>query len=119
MKFAFEEEKLKKNEKFGNSFDVFNEEFLNGTNEKYLISYVNDKKLTLFLEYYIQWFNRLTLLITKEIIKHRQKRYRIKQISYFIDTAYQCFRLKNFNSMFAILGKLILIHFLFFSFFFI
>lgn len=66
---------------------------------------VHDKKLTFCLETYVQWFNRLTFFVTTEIIKHTQKRLRIQLINYFIDTAYECLRLHNFNSMIGIIGK--------------
>jgi hypothetical protein len=66
---------------------------------------VHDKKLTFCLEAYIQWFNRLTFFITTEIVKHTQRRSRIRLINYLIDAAYECFRLNNFNSMIGILGK--------------
>lgn len=64
-----------------------------------------DKKLTFCFETYVQWFNRLTFFVTTEIVKHTQKRLRIRLINYFIDAAYECFRLHNFNSMMAIIGK--------------
>ncbi|CAF3614675.1 unnamed protein product, partial [Rotaria sp. Silwood2] len=64
---------------------------------------VHDKKLTFCLETYVQWFNRLTSFVTTEIVKHTQKRLRIRLISYFIDAAYECFCLHNFNSMFGII----------------
>ena len=67
--------------------------------------YIHDRKLTFTLESYIQWFNRLTFFITTEIVKHTQRRSRVRLINYFIDAAYQCFRLHNFNSMIGILGK--------------
>lgn len=67
---------------------------------------VHDKKLTFCLEAYIQWFNRLTFFITTEIVKHTQRRSRVRLINYFIDAAYECFRLHNFNSMIGILGQL-------------
>jgi hypothetical protein len=66
---------------------------------------VHDKKLTFCLEAYIQWFNHLTFFITTEIVKHTHRRSRIKLINYFIDAAYECFHLNNFNSMIGILGK--------------
>jgi len=69
---------------------------------------VHDKKLTFCLEAYIQWFNRLTFFITTEIVKHTQRRSRVRLINYFIDAAYECFRLQNFNSMIGIIGKRIL-----------
>ena len=66
---------------------------------------VHDKKLTFCLEAYIQWFNRLTFFITTEIVKHTHRRSRVRLINYFIDAAYECLRLNNFNSMIGILGK--------------
>ena len=63
-----------------------------------------DPKLSYCLESYIQWFNRLTFFVTTEIVKHTQRRSRVRLIHYFIDAAYQCFRFHNFNSMIAILG---------------
>ena len=72
---------------------------------------VHDKKLTFCLEAYIQWFNRLTFFITTEIVKHTQRRSRVRLINYFIDAAYECFRLHNFNSMIGILGESIVVLF--------
>ncbi len=66
---------------------------------------VHDKKLTFCLEAYIQWFNRLTFFITTEIVKHTHRRSRVRLINYFVDAAYECLRLNNFNSMIGILGK--------------
>ena len=74
------------------------------SNSKSLTS-VHDTKLTFCLETYVQWFNRLTFFVTTEIVKHTQRRVRIRLINYFLDTAYECFRLRNFNSMIAILGR--------------
>lgn len=73
------------------------------TNNKSL-SFVHDTKLTFCLETYVQWFNRLTFFVTTEIVKHTQRRARIRLINYFIDTAYECFRLNNLNSMIGIIG---------------
>src|SRR5437764_11770592 len=75
------------------------------TNGEHSNNLVHDKKLTFCLEAYIQWFNRLTFFVTTEIVKHTHRRSRIRLINYFIDTAYECFRLNNFNSMIGILGK--------------
>ncbi|CAF3579958.1 unnamed protein product [Rotaria sordida] len=75
------------------------------SNDK-LSDIVHDKKLTFCLETYVQWFNRLTSFVTTEIVKHTQRRLRIRLINYFIDTAYECFRLNNFNSMIGIIGGL-------------
>ncbi|CAF1150413.1 unnamed protein product [Adineta ricciae] len=66
----------------------------------------HDIKLTFNFETYIQWFNRLTFFVATEIVKHTQRRLRIQLITYFIDAAYHCLLLNNFNSMFAILGGL-------------
>ena len=77
----------------------------NGGNPK-ANNIVHDKKLTFCLEAYIQWFNRLTFFITTEIVKHTHRRSRVRLINYFIDAAYECLRLNNFNSMIGILGGL-------------
>lgn len=78
---------------------------------------IYDKKLTNCLEYYIQWFNKLTFFIPTEILKHKQKKLRIKLINYFIDSAYFCFQIKNFNSMIAIISKFIFFYlFIYFTF---
>ncbi len=69
------------------------------------LNFVHDTKLTFCLETYVQWFNRLTFFVTTEIVKHTQRRVRMKLINYFIDAAYECFRLRNFNSMMGIIGK--------------
>lgn len=74
------------------------------SNSKSLTS-VHDTKLTFCLETYVQWFNRLTFFVTTEIVKHTQRRVRIRLINYFLDAAYECLRLRNFNSMIAILGR--------------
>jgi hypothetical protein len=74
------------------------------SNNKFL-TIVHDKKLTFCLETYVQWFNRLTFFVTTEIVKHTQRRLRIRLINYFIDAAYECLRLHNFNSMIGIIGK--------------
>ncbi len=49
--------------------------------------------------------NRLTFFVTTEIVKHTQRRLRIRLINYFMDAAYECLRLQNFNSMIGIIGK--------------
>ncbi|CAF3721742.1 unnamed protein product [Rotaria sp. Silwood1] len=67
---------------------------------------VHDTKLTFCLEAYIQWFNRLTFFITTEIVKHTKRRLRVRLINYFIDAAYECFQIRNYNSMIGILGGL-------------
>jgi len=95
MKLASEEERAHPNRSSGTPTT---------TNNKSL-KIVHDKKLTSCLETYIQWFNRLTFFVTTEIVKHTQRRLRMQLINYFIDAAYECFRLRNFNSMIGIIGK--------------
>lgn len=63
-----------------------------------------DKKSTMCLEGYIQWFNRLTSFVTTEVLKHTHRNSRVRFIDYFLDAAEECLRLHNFNSMAAILG---------------
>ncbi|CAF3058870.1 unnamed protein product [Rotaria socialis] len=84
----------------------FASEESDGNKNKSSKSLIHDKKLTFCLELYIQWFNRLTVFIPTEIVKHTQKRSRVKLINFFIDSAYQCFHLHNFNSMIAIISGL-------------
>ena len=95
MKLASEEARVHPNRKNDNP---------SGSTNKTL-NFVHDTKLTFCLETYVQWFNRLTFFVTTEIVKHTQRRVRMRLINYFIDTAYECFRLRNFNSMFGIIGK--------------
>ena len=98
MKLASEEARAHPNRNY-------NDQSNNNNDNKFIIKFVHDKKLTFCLETYIQWFNRLTFFITTEIVKHTQRRSRIRLINYFIDAAYECFRLHNFNSMIGIIGK--------------
>jgi hypothetical protein len=101
MKLASEEARAHPNRNYNIQTETSNGE--NSNNKPHNL--VHDKKLTFCLEAYIQWFNRLTFFITTEIVKHTHRRSRIRLINYFIDTAYECFRLNNFNSMIGILGK--------------
>ncbi|CAF4703979.1 unnamed protein product [Rotaria socialis] len=84
---------------------TFNSQTAKSSNNKSLEA-VHDKKLTFCLETYVQWFNRLTSFVTTEIIKHTDRRLRKRLINYFIDAAYECLRLHNFNSMIGIIGGL-------------
>jgi translation initiation factor 2B subunit (eIF-2B alpha/beta/delta family) len=104
MKLASEEARAHPNRTYNVPLATANGEYSNQKSQ----NVVHDKKLTFCLEAYIQWFNRLTFFITTEIVKHTQRRSRIRLINYFIDAAYECFRLKNFNSMIGILGKRII-----------
>jgi hypothetical protein len=96
MKLASEEARAHPTRTNGNETTTSNNKSLN---------FVHDKKLTFCLETYIQWFNRLTFFVTTEIVKHTQRRLRLRLIDYFIDAAYECLRLRNFNSMIGILGN--------------
>ncbi|CAF0983568.1 unnamed protein product [Adineta steineri] len=102
MKLASEEIRAHPNRNYNTDASASDGETPNHKSQKL----VHDKKLTFCLEAYIQWFNRLTFFITTEIVKHTQRRSRVRLINYFIDTAYECFRLQNFNSMIGILGGL-------------
>jgi hypothetical protein len=62
-------------------------------------------KNTSNIEAYIQWFNRLSNLISTEIVKHLKRDTRVKMINFFIDVAQECFNNGNFNSLMAIIGK--------------
>ena len=104
MKLASEEARAHPNRNY-NIESSTNDNENNSNNNHNPENVVHDKKLTFCLEAYVQWFNRLTFFITTEIVKHTQRRSRIRLINYFIDAAYECFRLQNFNSMIGILGK--------------
>lgn len=58
------------------------------------------------LEAYISWFNRLSNFVASEIVHEVRREQRSSLISFFIDTAYNCFQLCNFNSSMAILAGL-------------
>ena len=107
MKLASEEARAHPSRNSGSEQLTSNDEPSNVKSTKL----VHDKKLTFCLEAYIQWFNRLTFFITTEIVKHTQRRSRVRLINYFIDAAYECFRLHNFNSMIGILGESIVVLF--------
>jgi hypothetical protein len=96
MKLASEEARAHPNRTSNNKTMSSNNKSLN---------IVHDKKLTFCLETYVQWFNRLTFFVTTEIVKHTQRRLRIRLINYFIDTAFECLRIHNFNSMIGIIGR--------------
>ena len=95
MKLASEEARVHPNRTINSSI----------TTENKSLNSVHDTKLTFCLETYVQWFNRLTFFVTTEIVKHTQRHMRIRLINYFLDAACECFRLRNFNSMIAILGR--------------
>ena len=55
---------------------------------------------------YIEWFNRLSLLVCSEIVKNTEsKEKRTELIDFYINVAYECFNMGNFNSTMAIIGK--------------
>ena len=58
------------------------------------------------IEACILWFNRLSLFISTEIVKNLDRNKRVVLINYFIDVAYACFELGNFNSAMSIVGNL-------------
>lgn len=63
-------------------------------------------KNTSNIEAYIQWFNRLSNLVSTEITKHLKRDTRVKMINFFIDVAQECFNMGNFNSLMAIIASL-------------
>lgn len=62
------------------------------------------------LEAYILWFNRLSNSIAFEIVKCTKISHRAILIEFFIDAAYSCFELGNFNSTMAIIAALNFTH---------
>ncbi|XP_052071928.1 ras-GEF domain-containing family member 1B-like isoform X1 [Mytilus californianus] len=65
-----------------------------------------DMKKTSNLEAYVNWFNRLSYLITTEICSHLKKKNRVKVIEYFLDVGKECINIGNFNSLIAIIAGL-------------
>lgn len=56
------------------------------------------------LQAYILWFNRLSSFVSTEVVKHLRREKRVQLITYFIDVAYHCFEMGNYNSTMAIIG---------------
>jgi hypothetical protein len=56
------------------------------------------------IQAYIIWFNRLSSFVTTEIVKNLNKKKRVDVINYFINVAFDCFEIGNFNSAMAIIG---------------
>lgn len=62
------------------------------------------------LEAYILWFNHLSNFVASEIVKCPKREQRVRLITFFINVAYSCFELGNFNSTMAIIAALNLLH---------
>ena len=58
------------------------------------------------LEAYVEWFNRLGYLVAAEILRHDNKKARIKALEFFIQVGYECQQQHNFNSLMAIISAL-------------
>ncbi|CAG7786660.1 unnamed protein product [Allacma fusca] len=65
-----------------------------------------DMKKTHNLEFYVQWFNRLSYFVATEICKMPKKKSRVRVVEYWIDAARECFSIGNFNSLMAIIAGL-------------
>lgn len=61
-----------------------------------------DMKATRNLEAYVEWFNRLSYLVSTEICVRQKRRDRAQVTEFFIQTALHCYKLHNFNSCLAI-----------------
>lgn len=59
-------------------------------------------KATRNLEAYVEWFNRLSYLVSTEICVRQKRRDRAQVTEFFIQTALHCYKLHNFNSCLAI-----------------
>ena len=57
------------------------------------------------IEAYSSWCNRLSSFIETEVVKNQDRNKRANVIKFFIDVAYSCCELGNFNSAIAIVGK--------------
>lgn len=62
------------------------------------------------LEAYIVWFNRLSNMVASEIVNCCNKQKRAQLIEFFLDVAYSCFQLGNFNSTMAVIAAMNLLH---------
>ncbi|XP_065910570.1 ras-GEF domain-containing family member 1B-like [Dysidea avara] len=62
-----------------------------------------DMKKTRNLEAYVEWFNRLSYLVSTEICVPTKKHDRVRVYDFFIQTALHCYKINNFNSCLAVL----------------
>lgn len=58
------------------------------------------------LEAYVEWFNRLSYLVAAEILRHDNKKARIKALEFFIQVGHECQQQHNYNSLMAIVSAL-------------
>ncbi|XP_035702883.1 ras-GEF domain-containing family member 1B isoform X2 [Folsomia candida] len=56
------------------------------------------------LDSFISWFRRLAMYVCTEICKMSKKKSRVRVIEYWIQVGKECFKIRNFNSLLAILG---------------
>jgi hypothetical protein len=57
------------------------------------------------IEAYTFWFNRLSMLVTSEVVRTLKMDKRVDVINFLIETVYACFELGNYNSAMAIIGN--------------
>lgn len=55
---------------------------------------------------YIEWFNKLSLIVATEICRHSRKKHRSKTIEFWVEIARECFNIGNFNSLMSIISGL-------------
>lgn len=63
-------------------------------------------KCTRNVENYVDWFNRLSYLVATEILFQTKPKSRVKMLEFWIEVAWECFRIRNFNSLMAIIAGL-------------
>ncbi|CAL1616513.1 unnamed protein product [Knipowitschia caucasica] len=56
------------------------------------------------LQAYVQWFNRLSLLVATEICLLQKRKQRVQVLDFFIDVAQECLNIGNFNSLMAVIA---------------
>ena len=66
----------------------------------------NVYKKSINLQAYILWFNRLSSFVCTEVVKHLNREKRVDVINYFINVAYCCFQIGNYNSAMSIFAGL-------------
>jgi hypothetical protein len=67
----------------------------------------SDLKSESNIQAYVLWNNRLSSLVSTEIVKNNKRENRVALINFFIETATACFELGNYNSTMSIIGLIL------------
>ncbi|XP_024217099.1 ras-GEF domain-containing family member 1B, partial [Halyomorpha halys] len=67
----------------------------------------SEPRITHNYEIYCDWFPRLASLVLTDVCRQmKSKKYRVKVLEFWIETARECFNIGNFNSLMAIIAGL-------------